>query len=183
MKILVDMDGIAVDLLPVWLREYNASYGDNLRVDQITQWETHKFVKPECGKHVYTILNRPGFFDYLPPIPGAVEAIKTLAQVHDVRFATHPPGADAARGKIEWIKRHFGWNQDHVFLCKDKSWIGADWLIDDCPYTIEKWANAGRNIATIYHPYNASAVDKATFVAEPLPSYAQAWEALLDRLL
>ena len=53
LTILVDMDSIAADLQEKWYGAYNKRYNDTITVDDILSWDTHKYVKPECGKKIY----------------------------------------------------------------------------------------------------------------------------------
>ena len=198
MRILVDMDEIVVNLLDEWIRIYNREWDDNLMVDDIDAWDTHKFVKPACGKQIYQILKRPGLFDYLPPHAGAIDAITTLvAAGHDVRFATAPPSADSCRGKIEWVKRHFAhpdFGMSQVLMLHDKNWLApsVDVLVDDKPKTIVEWReyadradNAGYHsprIMTIAHPYNKPVLDKAHVVGYDANDTQRAWETIVEAI-
>lgn len=150
MRILVDLDGIVVDLLGPWIREYNALYGDNLTLDQVDSWHLDECVK--CTKEeMLAIIQRPGYFDSLPPLPGAVAGVRALiAMGHDVKIATAPCGADSARAKLAWIERYFPGTGS--FLCNDKHWIKADLIIDDKPETLEAFNGF---TATIEYPYNS----------------------------
>ncbi len=187
MRVLIDMDEITVDLINEWLRAYNQEWSDNVKRADITDWDFHKFVKPACGKKVYDILKRPGFFDYLPPHAGAVDAITELVEHgHDVRFATAPPSSDAARGKIEWVMRefkHLDFGISHVLQLHDKSWLNADVLIDDKPQTIKEWANKpGCTIMTIAHPHNKDCKDIADVYAQSYKDTKKAWKTIVNAI-
>jgi 5'(3')-deoxyribonucleotidase len=181
------MDEITVDLMTEWLRIYNLEWKDNLARDAVKDWDFHKFVKPECGKKVYEILKRPGLFDHLQPHEGAVEAITDLVNHgHDVRFATAPPSSDAARGKIEWVKRtfaHLRFGIDHVLQLHDKAWLNADILIDDKPATIKEWAKKpGCVIMAIAHPHNRDCEGIAHVYAESYKDTKRAWKIIVEAI-
>jgi len=192
LRILVDMDEITVNLMSDWLRIYNQEWNDNLTHDKILDWDVHQFVKPECGKKIYQILKRPGLFDYLPPMPGAVDSITELVKAgHDVRFATAPPSSDAARGKIEWVLRNFGhldFKIDHVMQLHDKAWINADVLVDDKPDTIKKWHMLDRGfgndpvVMAIAHPWNTNCSDIADVYAKSYKEPEKAWKTIVSAI-
>lgn len=187
LKILLDMDETVVDLIGDWLAAYNRQWSDNLTKDKVTGWDFHTYCKAECGKQVYDILQRPGFFDYLPPMPGAVGAVRTLhAQGHELLFATSTPSADAARGKVEWIKRTFGdlgYGISKIIQIADKSLIDADMLVDDKPETILQWAKAGRQIVAIVHPHNViEATEHASYAAHSWQNPVAAWRDIVSHI-
>jgi len=67
MYALIDIDGVIADLHTVWLNIYNTEWNDILTPDQITNWNTSQFVKPECGIKIYEIIERPEIYDYILP--------------------------------------------------------------------------------------------------------------------
>ena len=195
MRILVDMDEIAVDLLTSWLRIYNEEYDDNLSRHLIFDWDVHKFVKPECGKKIYEILQRPGLFDHLPPQVGAIEAVTELIERgHDVRFCTSSPSPDASRGKVEWVKNHFShvdFGISNIIQMADKVWLApsVDVLVDDKPQTILEWreyaddaGELGPLVMTIRHPHNDHVVHRAHVVGEDYQEPWKAWQQILKAI-
>lgn len=133
-RILVDVDSVIADLMPAWLRVYNKEYDDSLRVEQITEWDMTKFVKPECGTKIYSYLHDPSLYDEVFPIDGAISSIHWLRQHgYDIRFVTS--GIQPA--KIIWLgnkgllmSEHFLFSPD-VVIAHDKRLINGDILIDD----------------------------------------------------
>lgn len=191
LRILLDMDGIVVNLLDDWLYHYNREYDDNVTREDITSWDVHKYVKPECGKNIYRILARPGLFDHLPAIDGAIDAVTELADMgHDIRFATAPPSPDSCRGKVEWIRRNFShldYGMSRVFFLHDKHWLApsVDVLVDDKPQTILEWSEYANNgepsprILTIVHPYNREEAEQAHFAALDYQNGDAAWASIV----
>lgn len=186
MRILVDMDGICVNLYDDWFGTYNREWKDNLKIEDVKGWNVHEYVRPECGKKIYQILNRPGFFDYLPALPGAVRSITELVERgHDVRFATASPSADGARGKVEWVRRefaHLNFGVRHVLQLHDKEWLKADMLIDDKGETIQEWGKAGRTVMAIEWPYNRWACEHATVYAKDYKNTEAAWQTIMKAI-
>src|SRR5690625_2202655 len=60
--ILCDVDGVVADLLTEWVRRYNAKYDDDLSPEDITEWEMHRNVKPECGTDIHNFLRMPNLY-------------------------------------------------------------------------------------------------------------------------
>ena len=58
----------------------------------------------------------PGIFALMDPMPGAIEAVHTLAEHYDVYVLSTAPWANpsAWSDKVEWIQRHFGYGEDSV---------------------------------------------------------------------
>jgi 5'(3')-deoxyribonucleotidase len=80
------------------------------------------------------VMEQPGFFLGLEPIPGAVETVAALAHVCDVVFCTSPirRSISCPGEKLAWIEKHFGFSLARsAIITKDKWRVHADWLIDD----------------------------------------------------
>lgn len=131
--ILVDVDGVVADLCTNWLAFYNRDYNDSVQLEQITEWDIHKFLKPECGTKMYEYLKDPSIYDEVKPIPGAQEAIEYL-RIHGEKIAYLTSGFFTS--KAEWLHRHGfllgSWQfAKDIVVASDKSLIHGDVLIDD----------------------------------------------------
>lgn len=51
MKIGIDLDNVLNNLNQEWIKLYNNDYDDNLAIEDIKDWNLHKYVK--CGKGIY----------------------------------------------------------------------------------------------------------------------------------
>lgn len=182
MRILIDLDGIVVDLLSKWLGRYNEDFEDCLTVDMVDSWHLYECTKPECSEQdLLSYIREPGFFGDLKPLPGALEGVRTLVSMgHKVKFATAITGADSAKCKIEWIDKYFsdvGITGASSFLCHEKHWINADLLIDDKPETLARWDAKGGLTATIEYPYNAHLI--VDCMAPDYSDTENAWETII----
>lgn len=77
-----------------------------------------------------------GFFANLEPVPGAIEAYKTLETKYKVFTLTRPSIYNplSYTEKRVWIEKHLGFNAcEDLILCPDKTVIRGDYLIDDMP--------------------------------------------------
>lgn len=80
--------------------------------------------------------SRVGFFYDLQPIPGALEAFRTLSLHYDVWILTRPSTKNlhCYTEKALWVKKYLGETAlNKLILCTDKSLLKGDFLIDDTP--------------------------------------------------
>ncbi|CAG7845409.1 ADP-ribosyl-[dinitrogen reductase] glycohydrolase [Pseudoclavibacter triregionum] len=82
----------------------------------------------------------PGIFALMPPVPGAVEAFRKLAEVFDVYILSTAPwkNPSAWQHKVEWVHLHLGMDEDspaykRLILSHHKNLNRGDFLIDDRP--------------------------------------------------
>lgn len=115
--IYIDMDGVLVDLG----KEFDKFYENNPHLIE-------KFRK--CPDHI------PGIFRNPPPIEGAIEAVKKLAdsEKYELFIATAAPwgNPDSATDKRFWIENYFGkLFHKKMFITHRKDLLMGDYLIDD----------------------------------------------------
>lgn len=136
--ILVDMDGVLCDYTEGLLRRvfhrfpHLKPYEDAAR----EAWHTHKAFPKEYRSEIENMRLSPGFFRNLPPIPGAIEGIKALAEHADVWICTTPTKihTNCVPEKYAWVKEHLGqaW-VEHIIMTRDKTLVHGSMLIDDKP--------------------------------------------------
>lgn len=142
MIILVDMDNTLADfdkaLLESWQTLYPGEY--YVPLDQRRSFHPHKDYPQHLQDQVEKICHSKGFIRNLPPMPGGIDAIKTmLTEDHDVRFCTsHLFEYDyCVLEKYQWIESYFGKEAvDRIIFTRDKTLIYGDLLIDDKPEII-----------------------------------------------
>jgi 5'-nucleotidase len=143
LRLLVDMDGVLCDFETVLLDNYRSRFPDEPFIPKSDRklfyaQEEYARIKPELKDNVSTIVNSPGFFRHLPPLPNAIKAVHWLEEIPDVStwICTSPLGAfhNCVLEKYQWVEQHLGfrWTKK-VIMCKDKTLISADYLIDDRP--------------------------------------------------
>jgi len=133
MKIVyVDVDDVCAKLAPVWLGRYNKDYDDNLTENDITDWDIHKFTKPQCNLKIYDYLKDPAMYDYVLPTPGALEGVNKLREMnYRVLFATSCPVEVAGR-KFHWLRQYDFIKKERDYIeIRDKSLLKGDYMIDD----------------------------------------------------
>lgn len=145
MRILIDIDSVLADIMEVWLPRYNHDYNDDLEKEEITDWEMTKFVKPECGKKIYSYLLQDELYDDMPMVDGALEGVRALERWgHEVFYVT----AGFNLGKFRWMKRNGflgdGYLADRKYIvCYHKNMISGDLIIDDNVDTVKNYPNGG----------------------------------------
>ena len=78
----------------------------------------------------------PGIFSLMDPMPGAIEAYKTLAEVFDTFILSTSPweNSSASSDKLAWVKLHLsGVAHKRLILSHHKHLNHGDFLIDDRP--------------------------------------------------
>jgi 5'(3')-deoxyribonucleotidase len=154
--VYIDMDGVLVDLG----KEFVKFYERNPHLKE-------KF--KNCPDHI------PGIFRNPPPIEGAIEAVKKLAESgkYELLIATAAPwgNPDAATDKRYWIETYFG-NLFHkkMFVTHRKDLLFGDYLIDD---RVKNGAGEFRGeLLRFGHSYETNEWNE-------YPT----WESILNRLL
>lgn len=141
LSIAVDLDSTLNNLDEVWiLQDYNRMYNDNLTAEDLITWWTHEYVKPECGKKVYDIVEQPGYFRNLGiKDKWTVDGFKLLCDNFDV-FIVSSCNPHTVVDKVDWIKEHLPFfNIENFVACHPKFIINCDYLIDDGPHNIESY--------------------------------------------
>jgi len=154
MQINVDMDSVLCQLMPPWVKHLNENHGENLSVNDFTDWDLTKFMKKANQADVYRFLEICDFAS-LKPVPGAIEGMERLkAAGHEVTVST--ACQHGHKGKQEWLREYLPWldRRDHLFFGNAKWRISGDVLIDDSPDQITNWCKTGRPAIVFDHPWN-----------------------------
>ncbi|WMX14376.1 MULTISPECIES: 5' nucleotidase, NT5C type [unclassified Aureispira] len=78
-----------------------------------------------------------GFFTSLEPLPGAIEAYRTLEKYFEVYILTAPSYLNPLcyTEKRVWVEQHLGLETTkNLIICKRKGLLKGDYLIDDYLY-------------------------------------------------
>jgi 5'-nucleotidase len=184
------MDSIVVNLEKDWFGRYNKDYNDDLTIERVTEWHTHKFTKPECGVKLYDYLREEGLYRNLEPLAGAVEALR---RIHDLKYVSGKPAYNIfylsagttspqiPKEKQEWSNVHTPFiDSKHMISCFHKFLVRGDIFIDDSPINIRKYRkhNPETAIFTIDYPYNRDAQCEADVVAKDFKDTAKAWDQM-----
>jgi len=142
-SIAIDMDNVIVDVESQYIKWYQQKFGVTVcKEDLMGKPETEGFPNKEA---VYNFLLTPGFFRTATAIPGALDAVQTLAasfQVYIVSAAMEFP--QSLIEKYEWLQQHLpaiSWR--NIIFCGDKSIIATDYMIDDHVKNLDTFSGKG----------------------------------------
>lgn len=182
LRILLDMDGITADFFGPLLHEYQRRTGESVPIERITEWDMGKNVShPET---IFAIFHEHGFFENLPPVPGAIEAIKRFLELgHEVVIVSAPCTPHSAAEKIKWCAKHLPFmDQKNLILChhKYKYTISGDVIVDDNAETASRYTQENKNsiALTIAYNYNKITPNPYTLRAEGTPE--SCWKQIVD---
>ena len=138
MTILIDMDDVLEQLLVGWTAYLNERYGTSVSAEDVKNWNVSLAYPMLTYEQVYPATHDDALWDYVPPMPGAVEAVKQLIdEGHDVYVvtATEYQSLKAKMDKV--LFKYFPYlSFDKVIITKNKHLIKGDVLIDDGPHNL-----------------------------------------------
>lgn len=144
-KILIDMDGTMVDVMSsVAFAAYYTSYFDSAKATSrlfqhadFTEYNFGNFSSKDREK-LFRAFETPGVFSKGYGYPNAVETVRGFLnqpERYKVQYVSHylPAWTLAHSEKVEWLRKTFNTHVDRDFIvCKDRSNIIWDVLVDDC---------------------------------------------------
>lgn len=151
--VIIDIDDVCADLLTTWLECYNCDWNDHITKFDIKSWEIDKYVKPECGKKIFEYIKDASLYYGVQPIENALEGVNFLRELgFNVVFCTM---VDWGNGKYKWMKEHEFTKSDEEFIvCKNKSLIRADMMIDDNTHYVQTFKGSLAILFSQPHNYN-----------------------------
>ncbi|XP_046945783.1 5'(3')-deoxyribonucleotidase, mitochondrial isoform X2 [Lynx rufus] len=194
LRVLVDMDGVLADFEGGFLRKFRARFPDQPYIaleDRRGFWLSEQYgrLQPGLSEKAISIWESENFFLDLEPLPGAVEAVKQMANLEntDVFICTSPIKMYkyCPYEKYAWVEKHFGSDfLDQIVLATDKTVVSADLLIDDRPDITGKWPAAGAEPTPSWEHILFTACHNRHLQLQPpsrrLHSWADDWKAVLD---
>jgi 5'(3')-deoxyribonucleotidase len=159
MTILFDLDGVLADIHTPWLEAYNKDFNDNLKPEDIVDWDIKQFVKDEAKTTIMKYINKEGFYTNVKPIPVFVEEAQTRISLGDnVGICTscnNNPVMIAE--KLKWIKKHLPFiDRNNIMFVNNKGLANADILIDDRVLNLERFlkSNPKSRAVLVKAPHN-----------------------------
>ena len=140
--VLVDMDGVLADFNAGFLEKFRNNHPNKpyIPLNELNTFYAEDQYRAQFGidVEVRSIIESKGFFLDLPPIDGAIEAMKFLAKQENIDlFICSSPlkkYRHCVAEKYEWVANHFGEKfTEKIILTRDKTLINAHFLIDDKP--------------------------------------------------
>jgi 5'(3')-deoxyribonucleotidase len=119
---------------------YRERYGDNnLKLSDWKTWDFHKYVKPECGLKIYDLISNE-MISHMQPIQFSQSTTRELVNAGHQIFVITATQSQFLQKKVEFLYTYFPHiNLDNLIVCKAKSLVNVDVLIDDNNTNIEKF--------------------------------------------
>lgn len=176
--ILIDMDDTLESLLPPWIKWLNDTYGLNVEVESITDWDINLAFPSLTKEEVFEPLSRREFWLTVLPKPGAVEYVKKLIDDgHHVYICTasHYKGL---RDKMELaLFKHFPYLKwENVIVAYNKGLIHGDFIVDDAPHNLKDWKGKEHLPLLMDAPHNRDASQTYPFIR------VYSWEEIYRRI-
>ena len=131
MRIAIDVDGVLADQVKSILVRLNAKYGRQWKHEDVIKWD-QEFEDTDIEKEINKALLEKNYILEIETIPGAVEAVATLAQQHWIMIASARP-TETQEFTMRWLTKHFdSYFKDFInTVDTGKADLDADILIDD----------------------------------------------------
>ena len=153
--VALDLDDTLFEFVVPLLDKYNLRYNDRVCYDDITDWDIHQFLKPEC-KNIFEEFATEGFFEELFIPVSVVGWLSALNVIANIRFVT----AGNSR-TIPWraalLRRELDFFEDSMLIkLTDKSILISDYFVDDNEVTCQQVARMIPNVTVIQiaRPWN-----------------------------
>lgn len=192
--IICDLDNILNNLYPHWMNQLGIDHGIRIDIEQMREWEVHESLlnlHPDLSitqEQVHEYIERPGFFRYVPPMPGAIESLRRLQDQYNIVVYTACQNLPHAFGdKAAWIDYWlpFLGRNNKIIGGNHKFRVKAGVLIDDSPGTQvrykREWPDA--KVVSIRWPYNENNADLIDFMAWDYRDSESAWLEIENYLL
>lgn len=139
------MDEVMADTLGEHLRRYNQAFDEEVTLDDLAGKGLWEITPLDRQQQLRAFLDAEDFFEDLPLMPGAQDVLKLLSARFELFIATQAMAVPNSLGpKYRWLQRHFNFiPPTHYVFCGDKSILKADYLIDDVPRNLKRFAGQG----------------------------------------
>jgi 5'-nucleotidase len=177
--VLVDMDNTIVDYSSEMAKQLRLVYNDNgITADN---WDSLPYSDLSARRR--EIQSEDGFFLRLPPIEGAIAALKEMESTskYDIFIVSSPTirGGTCHSDKCKWLLQHLGMSfARNLVLTKDKTLVHGDVLIDDKPIVSGVVTDMSWRLVTFAQPYNAG-IDGRVYLSD-WRDWQQVIESVLD---
>lgn len=153
------MDGILADIYDLLIERLNKKHQFNHTYEERhTLFGDHKILVPHItDEMMFSVFNEKDFFLKIPPIPGAIDAVRELQEHSKIYIVTTPWYGNAYSfiHKIQWIEAYLPGLERKVLLTKSKEAVYGDIFIDDTTKNLMKWKEAWptKKTASLEYPW------------------------------
>jgi len=144
-RIAVDMDEVIADAVAEYLLRYNRDFAEQVTTADLNGKWLSEVVSTDRQAALESYLRSEDFFAVLDVMPHSQRVLRDLQKHYDIFIATaamEVPTSFAA--KYNWLAEHFPFiAPSQIVFCGDKSILKADYLIDDNPRQLLRFAVEG----------------------------------------
>lgn len=149
LRITCDLDNILNDLTVKLLEMYNKDSGDNLTINDITQYKIDSFTLPDYKITDY--FQSPALWMRVEPLYQSQQYLHLLNDDYDLRIVSASHLGDMPV-KYRWIKTYFPFlKREQIWTVFNKDWIESDIHIDDCT---DNLINGSYSKILLDYPFN-----------------------------
>ena len=144
-RICIDMDEVIADAVAEHLLRYNLEFNENVTVEDLEGKWLWDVVQRDRHEALERYLRSADFFRVLEVMPDAQRVIRALQGRYEVFIATAAMEVPNSFGaKFNWLAEHFPFiAPSQIVFCGDKSILRGDYLIDDNPRQLRRFAGEG----------------------------------------
>ena len=147
--IACDLDGTINLFLEKVVEVYNQRYQPPIALTDFKAFRFEECFSETIVGRLINIFNEKGFFEEIPPTPGALEVIERLHQnEYHIEIVTALPrniNPQVAAEKVTWVVKHLPYLYENITITKNKYLVKADMLVDDTFLNIQQWC--------VHHPH------------------------------
>ncbi|MBU0907661.1 MAG: hypothetical protein KKD18_01970 [Nanoarchaeota archaeon] len=170
MRIGIDLDGVAVDIMTPFIAFHNERYGSDFTYEGITEhqfWNPWGLTREEGNLRLLEFMDM-NEFSVVKPQEGAIEAIRKLAEEHELIVVTSRPDSYTEK-TLEWIEYYLPGVFSRVLFThqisseekfKKKAICSAEKievLIEDFDWNVLSCADVCKKIIVFDQPWNKGA--------------------------
>jgi 5'(3')-deoxyribonucleotidase len=131
-KLAVDIDNTLWDLITPWLDYYNRRYNDNIRYEEIVDYNFFNIIKTITREEMLHLLSEKEFWDNVYPYPTSIPFLKKLNDEFELYIATST-SYKTPREKFDKLFTFFDFlDEDQLIVTSKKQLLNVDIMIDDC---------------------------------------------------
>ncbi len=143
MRVYLDMDETLVDLVGPWLKYLNKMSGLDLTRDEVGSYSVEDNYKNKLSEdEIFIPFETDGFWEGLPPFPGAIEFVQSLVDNDfDIYIATIPARGHVCHHEKElWVMEHLPFiGRERLIFCHHKHILQGQAMFDDNPKWLAKF--------------------------------------------
>jgi 5'-nucleotidase len=139
------MDEVMADTLSEHLRRYNQTFDEAVTLDDLAGKGLWQAAPVDRQQQLRAFLDAEDFFEDLPLVANAQDVLRDLSGRYEIFVASQAMAVPSSLGpKFRWLERHFPFiPPTHYVFLGDKSILRADYLIDDMPRNLLRFADKG----------------------------------------